>query len=244
MNTFLISNEKAVGPGFGLFSANHFFALAVLALISFGLIRIYLRANDERRKLLRLLVASFTLLLEIIRDIILVMTHQFLYADLPLQLCGLGIFIIVFDAMRSNKTSRELLYSLTLPGAIFALVTPNWVTNDFVNVFVWQSFLIHCLLISYVLMRLIAGDFVPQWRELWRSAVFLAIVVPICAVLNQVWNQNFFFLRTPVPGSPLEPIYDVFGSYYILGLIFVVLMFWLVIYLPWSWKKSPKVRMN
>ena len=81
MNTFFISNEKAVGPGFGLFSANHFFALAVLALLSFGLIRIYLRANDERRKLLRLLVASFTLLLEIIRDIILVMTHQFLYAD-------------------------------------------------------------------------------------------------------------------------------------------------------------------
>lgn len=64
MNTFFISNEKAVGPGFGLFSANHFFALAVLALLSFGLIRIYLRANDERRKLLRLLVASFTLLLE------------------------------------------------------------------------------------------------------------------------------------------------------------------------------------
>lgn len=244
MNTFLISNEKAVGPGFGLFSADHFFALAILALISFGLICAYLRANDERRKLLRLLVASFTLLLEIIRDIILVMTHQFLYADLPFQLCGLGIFIIVFDAMRSTKTSRELLYSLTLPGAIFALVTPNWVTNNFINVFVWQSFLIHCLLISYVLMRLIAGDLVPQWREIWRSAIFLAIVVPICAVLNQVWNQNFFFLRTPVPGSPLEPISNMFGSYYILGLIFIVLIFWLLIYLPWSWKKSPKVRMN
>ncbi|EKF51373.1 YwaF family protein [Lactococcus garvieae] len=166
MNTFLISNEKAIGPGFGLFSAHHFFALAVLALISFVLIRLYVRGDEKKRKVLRLSVATFTVLLEIIRDIILVVTNQFEYADLPFQLCGLGIFIVFYDAVHSNKSSREVLYSLTLPGALFALLTPNWVTNSFVNVFVWQSFMIHCLLVSYVLMRLIAGDFIPNWRGL------------------------------------------------------------------------------
>lgn len=244
MNTFLISNEKAIGPGFGLFSAHHLFALAVLALISFVLIRLYVRGDEKKRKVLRLSVATFTVLLEIIRDIILVVTNQFEYADLPFQLCGLGIFIVFYDAVHSNKSSREVLYSLTLPGALFALLTPNWVTNSFVNDFVWQSFMIHCLLVSYVLMRLIAGDFIPNWRELWRSAAFLLIVVPISAFLNQIWNQNFFFLRTPVPGSPLEPLYNLFGSYYILGMILIVLIFWTIIYLPWVGRKTPRMRMN
>lgn len=244
MNTFLISNEKAAGPGFGLFSASHFFALAVLILMSFVLIRMYVRANENKRKTLRVCTAASAVLLEIIRDIILVATHQFEYADLPFQLCGLGIFIIFYDAVRSNKTSREVLYSLTLPGALFALLTPDWVTNSFVNLFVWQSFLLHCLLVTYVLMRLIARDFVPNWKELWRSAAFLAVVVPACAFLNQIWDQNFFFLRTPVAGSPLESIATIFGSYYILGMIMAVFVFWTFIYLPWEGKKSFKVRPN
>lgn len=246
MNTFLISNEKAVGPGFGLFSADHLFALSLLALLSFTLTRTYIRANDNKRKKLRLGIASFILLTEIIRDVILVMTNQFEYASLPFQLCGLGIFIIAYDSVRSTKTSRELLYSLTLPGAAFALLTPNWVTNNFVNIFVWQSFLIHCLLITYVLMRLMTKEIVPCWRNLWRSTLFLMIVVPICAFLNQIWDQNFFFLRIPVPGSPLEPLYNIFGSYYIVivGLIMTVLIFWTIIYLPWSWKNFSKIHAN
>ncbi|WP_251421790.1 MULTISPECIES: hypothetical protein [Lactococcus] len=81
LNTFLISNEKAVGPGFGLFGADHLFALALLALLSFILTRTYVRANDTQRKKLRLAIASFILLTEIIRDLILVMTSQFEYAS-------------------------------------------------------------------------------------------------------------------------------------------------------------------
>ncbi len=133
---------------------------------------------------------------------------------------------------------------MTLPGAAFALLTPNWVTNNFVNLFVWQSFLIHCLLITYVLMRLMAKEIVPHWRNLWRPTLFLMIVVPICAFFNQIWNQNFFFLRIPVPGSPLEPLYNIFGYYYIVGLIVTVLIFWTIIYLPWSWKSFSKIHAN
>ena len=99
--------------------------------------------------------------------------------------------------------------------------------------------LIHCLLISYVLMRLIAGDFVPQWRELWRSAVFCRLLYRF--VQSSIkFGIKIFLPKDTSSGSPLEPIYDVFGSYYILGLIFIVLMFWLVIYLPWSWKNHQK----
>lgn len=233
MNSFFVSNANAKGPGFGLFSLTHLITLCILGVISFFICRYYFRASLINRNKLRIILASSILLLEVFKDIALLLTGQFTFGDLPFQLCGIGIFIVAYDAFRSNKTSRELMYSLTLPGAIAALLTPDWVTNHFINLFVWQSFIIHTLLVSYVLMQMIAKEFQPQWRQLWRVIVFLLIMTPLVAILNQQWHQNFFYIETPVAGSPLEPIALIFGSFYILGMVLLVAVIWLLMYLPW-----------
>lgn len=241
MNSFLIANSKAKGPGFGMFSPTHFAALAVLALISFFIIRYYLKASEKKRNRIRIIVATLIFCLEIGKDTALLLTGQFTYGDWPFQLCGIGIFIVAYDAWRRDKTSRELLYSLTLPGACMALLTPDWVINHIINLFVWQSFTIHMLLVTYVLMQLIAREFRPNWQQLWRVVIFLVFMVPIAAVLNRLWNQNFFYIETPVPGSPLEPVHSIFGPYYLFGMVLLVAVFWLLMYLPWSiFKKKEK----
>jgi hypothetical integral membrane protein (TIGR02206 family) len=248
MNSFLISNINAKGPGFGLFSLTHFVTLIFLALLSFFIIKNYKKATPKKRNKIRIIIASSILASEIIRDIVLFVTHQFTLGDWPFQLCGIGIFIVLYDAWRQDKTGRELMYSLTLPGALAAIITPDWVRNSIVNLFVWQSFLLHTLLVTYVLMQLIAKDFRPNPRELWRVVIFLLAIVPFTEVLNHAWHQNFFFLEIPVPGSPLAPIHAIFGHYYLLGMILLMLFVWLLIYLPWQFsnqkltlKKAKKV---
>ncbi|GAB2026761.1 YwaF family protein [Lactovum odontotermitis] len=234
MNSFLISTNNAKGPGFGMFSLTHLVTLAVLALLIAGIVRSYCRADENQRRRYRCGIAVLVLVMELIKDLLLMLTGQFTNANWPFELCGLALFMIAADALQSSKTTRELLYSLALPGALMAELTPNWVKNDFVNIFVWQSFLIHAFIIAYVLMRLFAREIVPSWRNLWRCAVFLLIVCPLNFWLNSIWGTNFMFLDTPSPGSPLEPLGQIFGSYYLLGFVGLLLVFWLVMYLPWE----------
>ena len=237
MNSFLISNTNAKGPGFGLFSPTHLFILFLLAVLIFAISHYYRKSNPTQRMNIRIFLALFIIFIEVVRDIILVMTGQFTSGDWPFQLCGVGIFIVAYDAWSTDYTSQSLLYSLTLPGALAALITPDWVANNSVNFFVWQSFLIHALLVGYVLMQLIARELYPDFRQLWRVVIFLFIVTPLAALLNQAWHQNFFFIQTPVPGSPLEPVAQIFGSFYLLGMVLLIGFVWVIMYLPWSFSK-------
>lgn len=236
MSTFWISNENATGPGFGMFSPTHIAVLVVLAIISYFIIQHYM--ESRRRKQIRITIAFTILALEIVKDLALLVTHQFTVGNLPFQLCGIGIFIVIYDVFYPGKTSQALMYCLTLPGAMMAVLTPDWVTNNLLDFFVFQSFFIHCLLVTYVLMQLFAKEFRPDFRQIWRTVIFIIIIAPIMLWLNHIWNTNFWFLEIPVAGSPLQFVHVIFGQLYIVGMIVLVSLFWLFMYLPWTRKKA------
>ncbi|MDR2976539.1 MAG: TIGR02206 family membrane protein [Streptococcaceae bacterium] len=242
MSSFLISTSNADGPGFGMFSPIHMMVLLALGIATVLIVSKYYSAGEKERKTFRVRIAVIVLALEVFKDLLLILTGQFTNANWPFELCGMAIFIIAVDAFHSGKTTRELLYSLALPGALMALITPNWVKNDIVNVFVWQSFVIHMLIIAYVLMRLFSREIVPSLKNLWRSVVFLLIVGPLNYWLNFIWGTNFMFLSTPSPGSPLELLGQTFGKFYLFGFTGLLLVFWLFMYLPWEIVKIRKSR--
>jgi hypothetical integral membrane protein (TIGR02206 family) len=257
INPFLISKENAAlmngGRGvdpFGLFSLTHFIFLVIMAAIVALIVWSYRRAaapsgssdlsvsadprTSTTRCTIRIVLAIAVFVLEFGKDAALAFTNQFTLANWPFELCGLGVFIVAWDAIHSNKASRAVLYSLILPGAFFALLTPDWVTSPAINLFTWQAFLIHSLMVAYILMRLVSKEFVPNFRDLWTSVVFLAVFGLLNWRLNAAWGTNFMFLGTPVPGSPLQPIYDVFGNFYVFGIALLVLFIWVLLYLPWE----------
>ncbi|MCL2316942.1 MAG: YwaF family protein, partial [Actinomycetia bacterium] len=121
-----------------------------------------------------------------------------------------------------------------LPGAAMAVLTPDWARSPILNAFVWHSFVMHLLLSTYVIMRLVAREMTPSARDLWRSVVFLAVVVPPTALVNHALGTNFFFLSVPVPGSPLAPVHQMFGGFYLVGLALLLVVFWTPMYLPWG----------
>ena len=55
-------------------------------------------------------------------------------------------------------------------------------------------------------MRLVAGDLVPDVRNLGRVAIMVVVFATIGYLANQVWDTNFWFLHVGAPGSPLEGI--------------------------------------
>jgi hypothetical integral membrane protein (TIGR02206 family) len=222
------------GIGFAQFSMTHLVFLGLLILIDIYIVRCYLRSNSQQQTHMRWTIGGLIFALEFLRQAYLALTGQYNPSVMPFHLCGLGIFIVAFDTIKPNNTTRELLYSLTIWGAFAALLFPDWTYYPAMNIWTWQSFLIHALLIVYPLMLLISKQFVPNWHRLWRSIIFVAICVPFVYWLNGLFGTNFWFLNTAAGGSPLTALQNMFGPYYPLSLIVCLLILWFIMYLPWA----------
>jgi len=82
-------------------------------------------------------------------------------------------------------------------------------------------------------MRLVAGDLVPDIRNLGRVTIMVVVFATIGYLANQVWDTNFWFLNVGAPGSPLEGIQVLAGNLYVPVLIVLVAILWAAMYLPW-----------
>lgn len=219
--------------GFGTFSAVHLTVLAGLAVAIVALVLAYRRADASRRRHIQLTVAWSALMLEVLRQLSYVAMQTYSPEILPLHVCGIATFALFIDAMRANRWTSEYLYAVGWWGALAADLFPDWSTRPILNIFTWQSFLIHALIVSYVAMRVTAGDLVPQARNLWRVVIMVTVFAGMAAVVNHALGTNFWFLNVASPGSPLEPISALAGPYYVAVLALLMGALWTVLYLPW-----------
>ena len=123
------------GLGFRLFGIAHLLWLGgiVLAVLAIALTCRRWKPETVHRLLCGLTWAA--LLLEICKDGVLLYTGQFRPNYLPLDLCGLSIFV-EFAAVRNPRPLLlEPVYSLSLPGACLALLFPNWFSLPLWNFF-------------------------------------------------------------------------------------------------------------
>ncbi|MDR1782229.1 MAG: YwaF family protein [Bacilli bacterium] len=218
--------------GFGMFSLTHIRCLIILIILSYFIITYYLN-NNTIQKRIAFIIGLVLLLLEMLFLILLIITNQFSYDQLPLQLCDLSAFIIFIDAIKSTKFTRAILYSLSMPGALAALIFPDWACNPIFNAFSIISFLVHTLLVMYPIMKIINKEIIPSFNDMIYNIIFLVICIPIMLEVNHLFNANFFFLSEAAPGSPLEPLQHMFGHYYILSALIMILIIWSIMYLPW-----------
>ena len=230
------------GVGFPIFGACHLFWLAFAALVCAGAGLIYRRADAARRRRIRLALAVFMLLTEIIKQSILIYIGGWLPSYLPLHLCSINIFLCLYHGLhpapdtdsRSMRFVKEFLYAVCLPGAILALLFPGWTELPFGNFLCMDSFVIHILLVLYPLLPLAVGELRPSARRL--PLVFLALLVaaPPIYFLDKATGANFFFLNFPGSGNPLSLFETWWGNPgYIAGFPIIMAVLWTGMYLPW-----------
>ncbi len=106
---------------FTRFSVVHFawFALTFLELI---LLYFIFRKKDEETKRILLFVLSLSLVLQYSQMFGAVSIS---FKRLPLQLCNLGAFLILFSLITKNKRLFNFTLIINVVGAIFALVMPD-----------------------------------------------------------------------------------------------------------------------
>ena len=194
---------------------------------------------DRQTKILR----AFALLIvvqEILKDILHWYAGTITLEHLPFHICGISIFFTLWHAYRPNGINSDYLYAVSMPGALAALVFPNWTEYPIMHFSAINSFTIHTWLVAYALMVLTSGRMRPDWRNLPKiAAIMIGLMIPIY-FLNKRWNTNFMFINGASPGSPLVPLYDIFSDAYFIVAIFLVFVFWAVIYAPWIISDSRK----
>ena len=241
MNTsfgfFELSAVPADGAGFGLFSPGHAVWLAVCAAAGAALCAGYRRADTAGRKRLRLAAACAALGIELLRALLLLLAGEYDIGRLPLHLCGLAVYAVFLHALRGGRTAGQFLYAFCLPGALAALLFPDWSSYPALHFMTASGFMLHTLIAAYVLMQTLGGDIVPDIRRAPAClGIMLLIALPVYA-FDVLTGTNYMFLNWPSPGSPLEWFAFLGRPGYVLGYLPLIAAAWLVMYLPFR-KKS------
>lgn len=224
--------RDSVRRGFGMFSAGHFAWLLAGALFGFFLCRIYCGRDKKTRRLIRLAVAWSAVAVELLRALLLAADGDFGIDRLPLHLCGLAIYISLFHALCGTELSGQFLYGFCLPGALSALIFPDWNGYPLLHFMTVCGFVLHFLIVTYVLMQTVSGDLVPDIKKTPAClCIMLALAVPVY-VFDILTGTNYMFLNWPSEGSPLEWFEFLGRPGYVLGYLPLLLSVWAVMYCP------------
>ncbi len=218
---------------FGLFSTAHLFTLAGLAVLIGLLVVVYRRCGPARRRLIRLVIGVTVGLLEVGRQLAYLLLGFYDPAILPLHLCAVATFCVLIDSIRPNSWCRQFIYALGTWGPVCALLFADWAGQPWFNIYTWQAFIIHACLFGYALMLLVSGELRPDARQLWKVIAITAVAVGLSLLANHVWGTNFWFLNTGSPGSPLDPLQQLTGAFYIPTLLVLLAIIWAAMYIPW-----------
>jgi len=220
--------------GFNAYGKGHLIWLfAILIFIIFSCIK-YRKLSDDKRQKVIFYLGILLVVMEIVKDTTLILIDSFYLEYLPFHLCGVAIIVEFLHSLKPSSLKKELMFSLFLPGALSALLFPNWTMYPFLNFMAIHSFIIHGLLILYPLLLLTSGEFKPNYKNLPKCMGFLLVITIPIYIFNKIFGTNFLFVNYPSPGSPLVPLEQIFGNPgYILGVVGVIIILWIIIYLPY-----------
>ncbi len=240
MNMFFKTKDTIPeGLGFETFGSLHILWLLAGLLLCVAACIFYKKLNIQKRKIMLTVLGVCIFSLEMLKNVTLVAIGEFSWGYLPFHLCGINILLITFDIFKQTKLVRNFLYYFSIPGAMLALLFPNWTTMPFMNFFHIHSFIIHILLVMYPLLLITTGQIDTDIRSAFKGILLLiGLAIPVY-FLNLLWDTNFMFLMEPDSGNPLEMFEKLLGSH-LWGFPILLPIVILIMYIPIFMSKKVK----
>ena len=226
------------------FSAVHLAVTGIFIAIIICAMVVYKKLGEKERQKFLLVVSVLLFADELFKHIGSAATGQWVWGFLPLHLCSINLFVCIYNSIKRDDFSSEVLYALCVPGASLALLMPTWTNLPYLNFMSIHSNSVHVLLLMYPLL-LLAGGFRPDFRRLPKVLLLLLCECVPIFFLNKVIDTNFFFLNGTDENPLLEIFVSIFGKdLYFIGCVPVLFVVWAAMYLPWYFygKKKAKVK--
>ena len=232
MEHFLDTMESIpAGYGFLLFGKIHLMWLGVFAVFAIGCCLLYCKLSESYRKYWKAAFAALLMANELFKVILLLIGGNFRWTYLPLHLCSINVFCILWHVWRPSAWMDNFLYMVCVPGAVAALLFPAWNTLPIMNGMHIHSFLAHIMLATYPIVLTISGEIQPDVKKIPAClGMLVGMAIPIY-VLNRLLGTNFMFLMYAEPGNPLYLFERWFGSH-LWGFPVITAGVLLVMYVP------------
>lgn len=162
----------------------------------------------------------------------------FLQRHLPLHICGVVVFVVVFALVYRNQTLYEISYFWGLVGTLNAIITPQlWV--GFPNYRFFQYFIVHSGIVVSILFATWGLRMRPTLKGLLRSFLLVNFYMVVIAGVNLSLKANYMFICEP-PDTK-SPFFFAPWPWYIPILDGVALVFFFFVYSPFligDWLRS------
>ncbi|MDQ3017075.1 MAG: TIGR02206 family membrane protein [Bacteroidota bacterium] len=217
--------------GFHSFSFEHFGALAILVLLTFGAIYFGRRGGDitKGRIGFGIAMASFgvlwiDLIYRLISDTLRISD------DLPLFLCDLVACLLPFFIYKRNRTWMGVLYFWSIAGTAQALLTPD-LKEGFPSFEYLRYFIMHGCIVAAVIYYVVVWRLRMDWIDFLRAIVYVQVYLICIHLFNLVIGTNYSYtLAKPAGPTAL----DLMGEWpvYILTAELLMVVLFLLLMLP------------
>ncbi len=157
--------------------------------------------------------------------------------NLPFHLCIINQFIIPFAIFKKNKLLLNVTYTIGMPAAAIAMITPSSLYKEY-HAFSWFLlffFFVHALILLIPILAIRIDIFRPD-PALYKKVViaFLSFTAIIFTV-NKIVGTNYMFINYPEMGTPMEFFANFMGNPgYLLPLFGILFGIIALMYLPWQ----------
>lgn len=230
---FVFDRDLPAGVGIRAFGPEHAAWLLVCAAIILLLCLAAKKASGRTFRALQRTVCALALICEANRQLCLLSAGVWGVYTLPLHLCSMSVFLILLHCIRGGTLAGELLWCLTMPGAVCALLFPDWLYYPAWNLLSIGTFLGHAMLAAYPALCAARGVIRPDAKRLPKCFLCLACTAAVLFVFDRLTGADYFFLNGPAPDSPLSLAADYLGDPgYLLVFPPLIAAVWALLYLP------------
>lgn len=166
----------------------------------------------------------------------------FVQNHLPLHICGVALFVVVFALLRRNQILYEIGYFWGIVGTLNAVITPQ-LAVDFPHYRFFQYFIVHGGIVASVLFATWGLRMRPTFKGFLRSFLLANLYMVVIAGVNLSLKSNYMFICEPPNTS--SPFFFAPWPWYIPILDAVTFVLFFLVYSPfligdWLRSLSPK----
>ncbi|MCL2718623.1 MAG: YwaF family protein [Lachnospiraceae bacterium] len=238
---WFLSHSVPVEQRFAPFKTAHFVYMIAGVIIITGLAIFINKSNQYRADLVIRCLAVSLFVFYFLRAYMFYRYYaNFHFLDLvPLHLCIISGFVLPVTVFMKNKLMWNLSYSVLMPGALVAIITPENTLN-FYHAYGWMPmvfFVWHLLVVAIPVMQVASGELVPDIKEFPKVLMILCGYALFVYIMNKQLNTNYLYLNGAARGTVLEVFQDWLGNPgYIIPMALLVFLVCFMMFVPWYLK--------
>lgn len=228
-----------------VFSAGHLVFLAICIIFGVVCIIIGRKLSDKGKNIMLICLLAAYIILDMVKfsRYFLIPGAFNIKTSLPFHLCSIAFFIYPLAVFTKNLTIRNFIYGVSMPGAFFALVTPDIQGSTFFGFHFVHSMLAHTLIFFIPIFMVACGFFRPDYKKLPKLFLMLLICMIPAVISNYFIGSNYFFINGVAEGTFTETLANIVGEkFYILPMVGLVFILWALLFSPYMISDKLKAR--